>query len=209
VPLVPFEPTLEDTRFEKLRLVVRDAAREIAEALGAPSRPHPPETDDALAHFRAAALDARGRVTAPALLTLSTRELADVFELIATLVLDPDQVRGDGRLVNAFAGALGRRQRRRLRRILDGESIESLRAVDVERWRREVNALGAAVALHESADDLRTALLALVCDAREVADTDLSATAELAPLVATAPVARLLLRRIVLDWVQSIAQPAT
>jgi tetratricopeptide (TPR) repeat protein len=209
VPLVPFEPTLEDTRFEKLRLVVRDAAREIAEALGAPSRPHPPDADDTLAHFRAAALDARGRVTAPALLTLSPRELADIFELIATLVLDPDQVRGDGRLVNAFAGALGRRQRRRLRRILDGESVESLRAVDVERWRHEVKALGAAVALHESAGDLRTALLALVRDAREAADTDLPATADLGPLVATTPVARLLLRRIVLDWVQSIAQSAT
>jgi tetratricopeptide (TPR) repeat protein len=208
VPLVPFEPTLEDTRFEKLRLVVRDAAREIAEALGAPSRPHPPETDDALAHFHAAALDARGRVTAPALLTLSSRELADVFELIATLVLDPDQVRGDGRLVNAFASSLGRRQRRRLRRILDGESVESLRAVDVESWRREVEALGAAVALHESAGDLRTALLALVRDAREAADADLPASADLGPLVATTPVARLLLRRIVLDWAQSIAQPA-
>jgi hypothetical protein len=148
-------------------------------------------------------------VTAPALLTLSPRELADIFELIATLVLDPDQVRGDGRLVNAFAGALGRRQRRRLRRILDGESVESLRAVDVERWRHEVKALGAAVALHESAGDLRTALLALVRDAREAADTDLPATADLGPLVATTPVARLLLRRIVLDWVQSIAQSAT
>ena len=159
--------------------------------------------------FRAASLEARGRMTAPALLTLSPRELADVFELIATFALDPDLVRGDGRLVNAFASALGRRQRRRLRRILEGESVGSLRAVDVERWKREVKALGAAVALRESAGDLRTALLALVRDASEAAAGDLTADADLCALVAATPVARLLLRRIVLDWVQSIAQPAT
>ena len=51
-------------------------------------------------------------------------------------------------------------------------------------------------------------VLALVRDAREAADADLPASADLGPLVATTPVARLLLRRIVLDWAQSIAQPA-
>ncbi len=189
---------LDDPLHEQLRLVAEHAAREIGDALG-PSGPASAPCADPLAAFRAAAFAAEGRLCAPALLALPTRELREVLLLVATLALDVGDLRVSGRHVNALTNALGRRTRRGLRRLLEGASLDALAAVDFAAWRSELRALAAAVALGESGAGLRTALVALAVETSEGA-AQLPASADLSAQVAGSPEARSLLRRAIRSW---------
>jgi tetratricopeptide (TPR) repeat protein len=199
------EPRLELPLHETLRQVAMEAAGEIGEALEAPGAvPQTPlESGDPEAAFRAAVLDAEGRLSAPALLPLPTRELGEVLTLVATLILDPDRVHGDGRLVNALSSALRRRLRRRLKRALEGVSLAAVREVDFEAWRADLRGLAAATVLRETGCDLRTAFVTLVRDAGE-AELDLRESADLSAVVAGCPTARGLLRRVVREWLAGL-----
>ena len=200
------ETALSDPVSEKLRRTAHEASRELAEALDGSSTSNLTAAPDGdrTTTFRGAALAAEGRLTAPALLPLSDGEVAQVLSLLAALVLDPEQVRGDGQLVNALASALGRRTRRRLRRILGGTSLEAVRAVDFAAWRRELRGLATAIALDESGGDLRTALAALVCAGSDRSRSDLPPSADLSPLIAGCPEADALLRRSIRSWLDSV-----
>jgi hypothetical protein len=135
---------------------------------------------------------------------LTEQELGEVLKLVSALALDPDQVQGDGHLVNGMSSAIRRRARRRLRRILEGESLEVIAEVDFAAWRTEVRALAAAVALDETGGDLRTAFAVLICEESEHEFLDLPDGADLTPYVAAYPQARALLRRVVRTWLQSL-----
>ena len=198
------DSTLADPLFERLRCVAREASREIATALGTPGDPEPAATDDPEVAFRTAALQAEGRLTAPALLPLPTREVGDVLELLATLILDPEQLRGEGRQINALTAALGRRRRKKLARILDGDTVDEIRSVDFEVWRSKVRALAAREALREPGHDLRIALVALVRENPNTPDVDLRERADISALVRGNATACGLLRYVVLDWVAQI-----
>ena len=195
---------LDDARFERLRLVAREAAREIAAALDTPGEPEPPIPDDPEAAFRAAVVKAEGRLTAHALLPLPTRELADLLTLLATLILDPEHVRGDGHLINALSGALGRRRRKRLSRILADDSVDEIRALDFAAWRGEVRALAAWEVFGESGRDLRTALVALIRESPDTPDAALRGGADLTALIRGNHTARAFLRRVVRDWIAQV-----
>ena len=173
-------------------------AREIGDALGHSGTP-PPPSGDAHAAFRAAALVAEGRLSAPALLPLPTRELREVLLVVATLALEADDVHASGRFVNALTTALGRRARRGLRRLLEGVPLEALATVDFAAWRSELRGLAAAVALDETGGDLRTAFVALAAETGKRA-AQLAPTADLSPLVAGSAEARSLLRRAIRAW---------
>jgi tetratricopeptide (TPR) repeat protein len=192
--------TLDDPLAETLRQLAQQAAREIAEALD--SSPELPVSAGAspLAAFRAAALAAQGRLTAPALLPLTAAQHGEVLGVVANLVLEPDLVRGGGQLVNGLASALGRRARRRLRRALEGTSPAAIAALDWGAWLAEVRTLAAAVALDETRGDLRTALLACLADDAERPADSLHEAADLTVLVSAHPEARSLLRRAVRAW---------
>jgi hypothetical protein len=198
------ELVLDDALHERMRRVAQEAAREIATALESPGGSEPSAPDDPVAAFRAAALRVEGRLTAPALLPLPTREVAELLQLVATLILDPEQVHGDGRRVNALSGALGRRRRRRLTRILEGETLDAILAIDFATWRSEVRALASWEALRESDCGPRTALISLVRENSDAPDADLREGADLTALVRGHPVARALLRRIVCEWLSQI-----
>ena len=111
---------------------------------------------------------------------------------------------GDGRRVNALSGALGRRRRRRLTRILEGETLDAILAIDFAAWRSEVRALASWEALRESDCGPRTALVSLVRENSDAPDADLREGADLTALVRGHPVARALLRRIVCEWLSQI-----
>ena len=198
------EACLDDARFERLRRVAREAAREIAVALDTPGEPAPPVPDDPEAAFRARVVKAEGRLTAHALLPLPTRELAELLTLLATLILDPEHVRGDGHLINALSGALSRRRRKRLSRILTPDSVDEIRALDFAAWRGEVRALAAWEVYRESASELRTALVALIRERPDAPDADLRQGADLTALVRGNRTARAFLRRVVRDWIAQI-----
>jgi hypothetical protein len=194
---------LADPLQEKLRRVASGAADEIAEALGASASPGATPSDDSSGSFGAGALRAEGLLTASALVPLPNSELGEVLTVVATLALESAQTRGGGQLVNAMSAALGRRARRRLRRLLSGVSLDAVAQVDFAAWRSEVRALAAAIALDESGGDLRTALVALACEASEDSPRDLPPSADLTPLVAACPEARALLHRSVRSWMDS------
>jgi hypothetical protein len=142
---------------------------------------------------------AEGRLSAPALLPLPTRELRELLLVVATLALEADDVHASGRFVNALTAALGRRARRGLRRLLDGVPLATLSSVDFAAWRSELRGLAAAVALDETGGDLRTAFVALAADSGE-RTAPLAPTADLSALVAGSPEARGLLRRAIRAW---------
>jgi hypothetical protein len=149
-------------------------------------------------------LRCEGRLAAPALVPLATREVAEVLDLVVCLTVDPDTVRGDGRLVNALSSSLGRRLRRRLRKLIGNASVESLRELDFEAWRVELRAIAAGLAIDDTGCSLRTALLSLAREEAEDLDAELREQANLAPRVAASPVALALLRCLVATWLGRI-----
>jgi tetratricopeptide (TPR) repeat protein len=195
---------LADPLGEKLRRIANAAAHEIATALEASETAWVATAADPASAFRAAAMAAEAQIAASALIPLTVQELGEVLKLTAAVALDPDHVQGDGRLVNAMSSAIGRRMRRRLRRILDGETLEAIAAVDFTAWRAEVRALAAAVALDETGGDLRTALAVLIAEESDHAVLDLPNSADLTPYVAAYPRAQSLLRRVVRSWLQTL-----
>ena len=200
----PPTPTLRDRHFEQLRCIAQEACEGIAQALEASESPAPLEADGPEARFRAAMLACEGRLTAPALLPRTTREIAEILSMVVRLAVDPDSLHGDGRQVNALAASLRRRERRRLRRWVGETPIQELCGVDFEAWRTEVRALAAAGVIGEGGHDLRIALVALLRENDASLDANLRESADLGPLVAACPIAFALLRRIVCEWVDRI-----
>jgi tetratricopeptide (TPR) repeat protein len=196
---------LDDGMSERLRQLVSNCAGEIAQALQDSGASPPESGGDAGLRFRSAARAAEGRLTAPPLAALPTSEVAEVIELLAALALTPDEVRGDGRLVNALSDSLRRRHRKRLRRVLADVTLDDIAAVDFERWRQEVRALAAWVAIRETDVDLRTALVALLRDEHEGLDDPLRDDADITALVAACGIARSCLQHVVLDWLDRLA----
>ncbi len=195
---------LADPLWEKLRWIASEASREIAQALEASPSPSVDGRADPASAFRAAAIAAEGELSAAALVPLTEQELGEVLTVTAAIALDPEQVNGDGRLLNAMSTAIGRRLRRRIRKILAGESLERIGAVDFGAWRTEVRALASAVALDQTDGDLRTALAVLISEESDRPVLDLPADADLTPYVAAYPLAQSLMRRIVHSWLASL-----
>jgi tetratricopeptide (TPR) repeat protein len=195
---------LLDPVWEKLRLIAHEAAEEISSALESSERSPAAPSTDPTETFRAAALAAESELTASALLPLSQGELAEVLTLVAALSLEPDQVDGDGRMVNALSTAIRRRKARRLRKILAETRLAEIQGIDFGAWRTEVRALAAAVAIDETGGDLRTALRVLIATEGDHNDLRLPEDADLTPYVAAYPQAGALLRRAVRTWLQRL-----
>jgi hypothetical protein len=197
-------PGLSDPHLELLRSLASLAANAIAEALEASEHTEGSEPEAPEAAFRAALLRCEGQLAAPALVPLTTREAAEVLELVVRLSVEPETVRGDGRLVNALSAALRRRLRRRLRQEIGEVPIDTRCGVDCEAWRVQLRALAAGQAIVDSGCSLRNALVSLAREEGDGLDTELRDQADLAPRVAASPVARTLLCRLVSDWLERI-----
>jgi hypothetical protein len=148
-------------------------------------------------------LSVQGELSAPALLAKSPREVRDVMLLLVQLLLEPSHVNGDGALVNALSSSLGRRRRKKLRRMLPEDARPAdFAGVDFAAWRTELRALAAAEALRRDGTPLRIALAALVADAEP--SVDLANESHLAPLIEAEPAARAFLQRVVDDWLERL-----
>jgi tetratricopeptide (TPR) repeat protein len=198
------DPKLANPTHEALRKLSVEASAEIAEALNATESPELSTASDGDS-FAAATLAAEASLTAPALLPLGDAELGEALSVIATLVLEPKEVHGDGALVNAFSGPVGWRNRRRFKRSLAGATSMSLAQVDYSEWRQEVRTLAHAMAVDESGGDLRAAFESLVCEGPDGAEREITPTTDLTALVEGTPPARRLLRRVLDVWLESLA----
>jgi tetratricopeptide (TPR) repeat protein len=194
------DASLSDPLWEKLRQVAQASAREIGRALEVGDDSGVVSSEAPAAAFHAAALAAEANLAAPALLPLPTPELGETLILVATIALESEALHASGRTLNALSSALGRRTRRRLRRILDDVSVEAIEAIDFAAWRDELRAVAAAQALDTTGGDLRAALVALLSDGEEPADDDFREDADLTTLVRGCPEARALLGRAVRAW---------
>jgi len=202
--LVTRETELADARFERLRQLAIEAAGELTHALGGGHpAPEPAANADPVVAFRSRVLAVQAELSAAALLTRSARDVRDVMQLLVSLVLEPEHVSGDGTLVNALSASLGRRRRKKLRKILgEQSSAGDLAAVDFDAWCVELRALAAAEAIRRDATPLRTALAALIAESESAPDA--GSDAPLAPHIEAEPAARALLRRIVDDWLDRV-----
>jgi tetratricopeptide (TPR) repeat protein len=194
------DPAFEQPAWEALRRLVQEAAPALADALGASRQTVAGPGEDTLTRFRNAAVAAEADLTAPALLPLGAREFEETLQVLIRVADEQETVTGDGHLVNALAEAVGRRQRRRLRRFLEGVTAAELEAIDFEAWRRELRALSHAVALDRTGGDLRSALCALLADHTAAEVSGLPPEADLTPWVKSCPAACGLLDRVVRAW---------
>ena len=194
------DESLSDPLWEKLRQVAQASAREIGRALEVAEDSGVVSPEEPEAAFHAAALAAEANLAAPALLPLPTAELGETLTLVATIALESEALHASGRTLNALSSALGRRTRRRLRRILEDVSVEAIEAIDFAAWRAELRVVAAAQAVDATGGDLRAALVALLLDAEEPADDAFGVNSDLTPLVTGCPEARALLTRVVRAW---------
>jgi tetratricopeptide (TPR) repeat protein len=195
---------LSKPRWETLRRVANESAQEIALALDSPDSETGDAPTDPVAAFHGEALSAEGRLTAPALLPLTTRELRELMLLIAALALDPERVSGDGSLVNEISSAVKRRLRRRLRLLLKGESMDSLERVDFDAWRNEIRAMAGSIAVDETGIDLRSALIALTGDGSDGSCEEPAPSTDLTAWVTARPAASDLLRQSIRSWLSQL-----
>lgn len=198
-------PALSDPVFEAVRRAVCEAAPALAEAMGASRQAGIPASEDPLSRFRHARLAAEGELSAPALVPLPARELKQVLHILIRLAHEQETIQGDGHLVNALSSALGRRQRRRLRRAFGELAPARLEAVEAEAWRSELRALADAVALDRTGGDLRHALCALLADASAAEVRGLPPEADLTPWLAEPSDARRLIERVVRVWTARVS----
>jgi hypothetical protein len=194
---------LSDPLWETLRKFINEAASEIAESLGVPESTDENSPEDPVAAFHAETLFAEARLTARGLIPLTNTELSELIVLVSAIVLDPERVRGDGKLVNALSTSIKRRQRRKLRNHLKNESMDSIDSVDFAAWREEVRALASAIAIDDSEIDLRDALISLASDATDTQGApaeDQAPCPDITAWAARSPEARALLRLAIRSW---------
>jgi len=203
-------PSMSDPVWEAARRIAQEAAQEIGEALGVGSGPEVREGEalDPMASFRAAVIAAEAELSAPALVPLSTPELASAITLLAQLALDLPCVSAEGGLVNALASSLGRRARRRVRKALGEIDAAAIASIDFEAWRADLRGLASARVLESGGVEFRLALTAWLQsgDGGDSAEGDAAERfppeADVSQLVATCPEALALLRSVISAWVE-------
>lgn len=201
---IPLErkPRFSTPVWETARALAQEAAEEIGQALGVGSSGagDPRGLANPVARFRAEVTAAEAALSAPALVPLSVEQLGETITLVAQLTAEAEGVSGDGHVVNALAEALGRRARKRLKRVLGETSAHEIAAIDFSAWRAELRGLASVAVLASTEIDLRSAFLAwVVADDPEGAQRE-TADGNLCPRVAASPEARALLGRLIDSW---------
>jgi tetratricopeptide (TPR) repeat protein len=196
---------LEEPSFEVARLLIQHAAEALEDVLPAAATPTESGESGEFLQRMAAALR---ELAAPNLEQLSDPALSDLLVTLATLSLGDAAVQpsGDGMLDPsldpalgpALDRALGRWTRRKMRRVLEGSSLEQIRAIDPARFRTALRCLAAAAAVDLVQGDLRDALVQL-CGRDGACPTD-----DLSQCIAATPDATELLRRIAAGWCASM-----
>jgi hypothetical protein len=200
------QASMSNPVWETAREIAREAAQEIGEALGTGNGPEIPESGslDPMAGFRAAVTAAEGELSAPALVPLPTPELGSAITLVAQLALDASCVSADAALVSALSSSLGRRARRRVRRVLGEVDPASIASIDFEAWRADLRGLASALALESSKVALRIALTAWLQPGDGGDAEPIPAEADVSQLVAACPEASALLRSVISAWVDAL-----
>jgi hypothetical protein len=200
-------PSMSDPVWEAARRIAQEATQEIGEALGVGNGPEARETEalDPMAGFRSAVIAAEGELSAPALVPLSTPELASTITLLAQLALDLPCVSAEGGLVNALSSSLGRRVKRRVRKTLGEIDAAAIASIDFEAWRAELRGMASARVLQSSDLEFRLALTVWLRHGAGGDDDDpenIPPEADVSQRVAACPEALALLRSVIGAWAE-------
>jgi tetratricopeptide (TPR) repeat protein len=199
---------LQDPIWDVARQVAEVSAELLAQVLDGPADDEQPTA--AADDFPAVVREIERTLCPPLLAGLPDRDISDVLCTIASVAAGEDSggEGGEGgemeaddtrtELATAVEYALGRRTRRKLRRILDGTSPELIRTIDFGAWRTSVRGLAAVRALERCEPTLRDALLQLSMTPEEAAET--VETDDLSARIAGAPKACDLLRQLEATW---------
>ncbi len=196
---------LEDSVWEAVRRAAREASEELGQALGtgSPDFDHSKDTSPRL-RFRAAVTSAEAELSAPALVPLPVSELSAALVLLRQLAFEEESVTGDGHLVNELSAHLGRRARKRIRRVLEDVDGNHVAEIDYTAWRAELRGLAGTLALRESRVSLRDALSALLLRDEDQPERTLPPEADFEALVAGSPEALAMLRQLVRRWIAGL-----
>jgi tetratricopeptide (TPR) repeat protein len=200
---------LQDPIWDVARQVAETSAKLLEQVLDGPTDGEPPTSPAAADDFPTVLRELERSLCPPALAALGSGEISEVLCTIANAAageefaraVDADDSRTE--LATAVEYAIGRRTRRKLRRILDGTSPELIRTIDFETWLASVRGLAAARALERSDATLRSALLQLSMTPEEAAETE--ETDDLSARIAGAGKACNLLRQLEAAWCSELA----
>jgi hypothetical protein len=185
------DPHFDDPLHEQLCSALREVAAVVAseglEAAAKHADTNPAVARDDVEHFARELLQSEIEVAGSVVSHRSADELRSFFIALAAVSDGQSDAEAAGDAVAALEHDLGRWSRRKVRRALEGISIDAIADCDFEAWRGQF--------------ELRTALLAL-CDR----PTPLAACegADLRALVEGSTAARTLLVRIVSRWSDAI-----
>jgi len=189
-------PPMTDPEAERLRRIAHQLREELTSVLADVERPALDPDDREISEAIGEIFAIEDELTAPGLAGLGSDDRAELFADIAALFLDPGGNGGDSRYRDALDRAVGRWNRRKVRRIVEEIDAESIQSHDHAAWGHELRAMAAAQAIDRNGGDLRTVLLALLAlDAEDDAQPRFDGT-EIATLAATSEPARRLLSRI-------------
>jgi tetratricopeptide (TPR) repeat protein len=196
--------SMSDPVWETARRIAQEAAGEIGKALGVGngSAVRPGDASNPMAGFRAAVTATEGELSAPALVPLPTPELGSAIVLTTQLAMDAPCVSADADLVNALSTSLGRRARRRLRKVLGEVDADAIASIDFEAWRSDFRGMASALALESSKGELRVAVTAWLQPGDGDDAQAIPPEADVSQLVAARPEASALLRSVISAWVQ-------
>jgi len=198
------KPALADARFELARRLALEAKDDLAEALGGAHSAASPHAGDARARFRGALTAVEGELSAPALVPLTTAELASTLQLVADLGSEVETVSAQSSLVNTLSTALGWRAKKRIRRVLEARSGDELAAIDFAAWRSALRGLAGAVLVDRGEVSLRDAFVAWIQSDDPDASRTLPPEVDLRARVAAHAEARELLRLAVNAWLAGL-----
>ncbi len=159
------QPTLADPSYEVARRLLQHAAEALDQVLHTPAAAAEGERQDA--DFVTLRDDALRDLACSGLERFSDDELGDLLITLAGLALgdeadqEPIDSRLDATIASGIEGSLGRWTRRKMRRVLDGTSLNQIRGIDPGSFRRALRGLAAGVALDIRHGDLRSALTTL------------------------------------------------
>ncbi|MBW2273094.1 MAG: tetratricopeptide repeat protein [Deltaproteobacteria bacterium] len=202
-----------DETWEKLRRAAAQTAQELSQVLtpmveAAPPAQQTSQEWEALCPGLDAYWDtlrgAEAELSAPGFEQLSWQSVAAALRGVAALSLDGNTAGMEKTLVDSLERGLGRRARRKVRKILEGLDCRDVDAIDWEAWRSELRSVAASFALDRCDGDLRAALVALATSELDEAPNELSESADIGDLVAGSPTACRLLQRVTLAWCEQL-----
>lgn len=154
-------PPMSDDEAERLRRLAHQANAELAGVLaGAP--PRPTHSDAAVDAAIETITTIEDELSAPGLMRLPCDERAGFFSSFVALFLEPGGNGRDSGFREPLEEALGRWTRRKVRRIVEETTLESLEGVDHAAWGDELRAMAAAQAIDRSGGELRSVIRALL-----------------------------------------------